>query len=211
MNAERLDYEVQARIERYNPSSNLGYTARLFLALCAVNHKQVLCHCQRVSLIAEVVALRTGQDAKAAFFAGLLHDIGKMLLPFDLFDGHNISAEEYQLVKQHVLAGFEAMKEFHLFVAFCSGLHHALYSQGYGLQVSDFPESLSPATVRKILNIATIISVCDFADAATHRTTKILDGSDNGSTDLREMLRQKYPDDHPMIDIVLETNSALNQ
>jgi hypothetical protein len=38
-------------------------------------------------------------------------------LPHSLFDGHEISAEEYQQVKDHAVAGFKALKSFHMFTA----------------------------------------------------------------------------------------------
>ena len=90
-------------------------------------------------------------DKKAAFFAGLLHDVGKIVLPADLFDGHNISAEEYARVKEHAIAGFRVLMQFHYFTALCAGLHHALYKKGYGLAIDDFPKEWGLETIKKVL------------------------------------------------------------
>lgn len=195
---------IQKRIKQYNLNNGLDHTAKVFLALCGVNHNEVKGHVERVALLSEATAIRLNKDPKAAFFGGLLHDIGKLVLPASLFDGHNINAEEYVEVKTHALAGFEALKDLHAFTALCAGLHHSLYTAGYGLTVKDFPSSWSPATIKKVLEISAIISICDFVDAFTHRTTKIKDGSDSGGPDLKEMLEKKYPDDHQTIEIVLE-------
>ncbi len=194
---------VLSKIDVYTPKGGLGHTAKLFLALSAVNHEQVKGHIERVALLSEAVAMRMQMDNKAAFFAGLLHDVGKIILPADLFDGHNISAEEYAKVKEHASAGFKALAQFHYFTALCAGLHHALYKKGYGLTIHDFPEDWGLETVKKVLEISAIVSVCDFIDAFTHRKTAIKDGSDAKAPDLRGMLLAKYPNDHLIVDCAL--------
>lgn len=194
---------VLSKIDKYNPKGGLGHTAKLFLALSVVNHGQVKGHIERVALLSEAVAMRMQMDKKAAFFAGLLHDVGKIILPADLFDGHNISAEEYAKVKEHALAGFKILSQFHYFTALCAGVHHALYKNGYGLTLNDFPKEWGLETVKKVLDISAIISVCDFIDAFTHRKTEIKDGSDAAAPDLRGMLLAKYPNDRLIVDCAL--------
>ena len=54
---------------------------------------------------------------------------------------------------------------------------------------------------KKILGIATVVSICDFIDAATHRSTKI---KTSDETDLKKLLYEKYPNDINIIDIALE-------
>jgi putative nucleotidyltransferase with HDIG domain len=194
---------VKRKIDEYNPQGFLAHTSKLILALCGVNHSSTQGHIERVALMAEKTAGQLRKDRKAAFFAGLLHDIGKILLPCNLFDGHDISAEEYALVKSHAQAGFKALRKFHLFTAFCAGLHHNLYKSGYGVSMEDFPKNWSMATIKKVLDISTIISICDFVDAYTHRETKIKDGSDANVKSLKDMLYEKYPEEHNVVDIVL--------
>ena len=199
---------VSQKIKRYGSNGNLDHTAKVVLALLSIRHGDVRNHAERVALLAEKTAERMQKDKKAAFFGGLLHDIGKLVLPFDLFEGRDISADEYAQIKTHALGGFEALKKLHVFTAYCAGLHHALYKAGYGLQAKDLP-NWNPSTVKKILEISAIISVCDFVDAFTHRATKIKDGSDKGCTSLREMLVAKYPDDREVIGIVLQESATM--
>ena len=194
---------VLQKIDKYNPKGGLCYTAKFFLALCEVNHITTKEHVERVALLAEQTAKVLKKDKKAAFFAGIFHDIGKILLPANFFDGHEITAEEYALIKTHAQAGFKALRRIHLFTAFCAGLHHNLYLAGYGISHDLFPEKWSPATVKKVLDISTIISICDFVDAYLNRETKIKDGSGEEET-LKEKLYKKYPDDHMIVDIVLD-------
>jgi len=204
-----LDLEIDERIKQYQPKGNLEQTAEIILAFSGINHSPVKAHCQRVALLTEATAIELGKDAKAAFFAGLLHDSGKIIQPHFLFDGHNISAEEYEEVKKHVFAGFTALKKHHLFVALCAGMHHAVFHNGYGLKTEVFPQNWHMGTVKKILEISAIISVCDFIDAFCQRTTTIKDGSDQKAPDLKGMLYKKYPEDHQTIDIALKKNHEL--
>jgi len=204
---EQLLAMVNEKIETYNPRGGLAQTAKFFLALVGINHGETREHCERVALLAEVVAERMKKDKKAAFFAGLLHDTGKLVLPATLFEGHNISAEEYAQVKEHAVAGFRALRGLHSFTALCAGLHHNLYKAGYGLTLEDFPKEWGLATIKKVLDISAIISICDFIDAFTHRATKILDGS--SGPDLRTMMTQKYPDDELLVDLALMANKKL--
>lgn len=200
---EDLDAKIKERIVEYKPQGGLDHTAKIFLALCRVNHRLVVGHAERVALLSEEVAKKKKKDPKAAFFGGLLHDTGKLILPPELFDGHNISADEYERIKTHAVNGFLALKEFHLFTALCASLHHAMYAHGYGLTKDDFPKDFDWATMKKVLEISAIISVCDFVDAFKTRNTKILDGSDT-APDLKGMLQAKYPNDLEVIDDVLE-------
>ncbi len=199
----KLEMKVQKRINKYNPAGGLDQTANVLLALCGVNHCQVKEHNERVALTAEEVAIALGKDPKAAFFAALLHDIGKITQPHPLFDGHDISQTEYLEVKMHAIAGFDALKDYHLFTALCAGLHHSLFENGYGLKTDVFPKNWHMGTVKKILEISMIISICDFIDAFSQRKTKIKDGSDKNAKSLKEMLYEKYPEDHKTIDIAL--------
>jgi hypothetical protein len=194
---------VKTKIIEYRPKGFLAITARFFLALSKVRHSTVKGHLERLALTAEEVALELAKDAKAAFFAALLHDIGKLFLPPRLFDGRNITDEEYALVKTHAMIAFRILKHLHCFIAYCAGFHHAIYQAGYGLSIDDFPQNWSPATVKKVLEISQIVSVCDFIDAYRYRKTGIKDGSDVGVSDLRGMLVAKYPDDIRLVDIAI--------
>lgn len=201
---------VMNRISKYSPKGGLDVTSKFFLFMVEVKEPQVKGHSERVALLSERVAKKMGKDPKAAFFGGLLHDTGKSILNSKLFDGHNINTEEYAEVKTHAQIGAQILRRIHLFSSFCAGLHHNMYASGYGLCVKDFPKNWSPKTVKKLLEIAGIISICDFVDAATQRTTEIKDGSDKNTTDLKGMLFQKYPDDHMIVEIALKENRKLN-
>ena len=201
--------KVLQRIDEYKPKGGLDTSSKMFLHMVSVKHPDVKNHCERVALLAESVALKNNKDPKASFFAGLLHDIGKTVLPFQLFDGHNIDAQEYARVKEHAYDGFSILQEMHLFTALCSGAHHAMYKSGYGISAKDLPKEWGLDTITKVLEIATIVSICDFVDAFTHRNTQIKDGSDISSQNLNDMLNKKYPNHHMLIEITIKENARL--
>jgi putative nucleotidyltransferase with HDIG domain len=204
-----ISSQVLEKIKQYHPKGGLDHTAKLVLALTGIKHQLVKEHIERVALLAEAVAIELKKDVRATFFAGLLHDIGKLILPYYLFDGRDISQEEYEEVKQHALAGFESLAGFHHFIALCAGLHHNLYKRGYGLTVEDFNDNWSPATIKKVLEISAIVSICDFIDAFTHRQTKIKDGSEPSGVSLQDRLLEKYPDDQLTITTALAVSQRL--
>ena len=195
---------VQERISDYHTNNGLDHVARFFISLASLKHGKVVGHVERVALLSEAVAVKMKIDPKPVFFAGLLHDVGKIVLPANLFDDKDISQDEYEIIKKHAILGAEALECDYLFTSLCVGLHHAMYAKGYGLSLQDFPKFLSPVTVKKILQTATIISVCDFIDAFTHRKTGIRDGSDKVGGDLKSMLYAKYASDTQVVDIALE-------
>jgi len=192
----------------YNPKGDLLHTTKVCLIMMGINHTEVKNHSQRVALYMEETAKRPQKDPVANFFGGLLHDIGKLFLPFYLFDGRNISNEEYALVKEHAINGFKTLLGLHYFIALCAGLHHALYKAGYGLTINDFPKNWSLKTIKKVLEISMMISICDFIDAHLHRNTEMKDGTPKG--DLETMLKEKFPDDHLMVETALAVARDLN-
>lgn len=199
-----ISKKIERLIRKYRPKGGLDSTTRVLLDLAGISIPLVREHQERVALMAEAVAIKKRKDSKAAFFAGLLHDPGKIGLPSHLFDGQDITAEEYTEVKRHAIAGFMALKRAHLFTAYCTGLHHALYERGYGLEVKDFPKNWQPRTVKKVLEIATIIAICDDIDASLHRKTTMKDDGRLARIPLMKRLKAKFPDDHDAVEIALE-------
>jgi putative nucleotidyltransferase with HDIG domain len=194
-----LNEYITKKIFDYKPKNGLEYVATFFINISSIKHGNVTNHVERVSLLSEVVAEKLNFDMKLAFFDGLLHDVGKIVLPSELFDDRVISQEEYDEIKKHTIYGSEILSNY-LFLRLCCGLHHAVYHDGYGLTTEDLPKNIGIDNIKKILIISTIVSICDFIDAFTHRTTKI---KTSNETDLKKLLYEKYPNDINIVDIAL--------
>lgn len=183
---------VEKKMAEHGKEGNIGHTVRLYHAIASVNHLQVKEHSERVALTAEEVATMLGEDARAAFLGGMLHDIGKITLPGEFFKDHGeITPEQYEVIKTHAENGFKILEYLHPFSALCAGLHHAVYEGGYGITAENVPLYLGENTMGKVTKISVIISVCDFIDAFTHRKTRIMNAGTNTKT-LDQLLAEKY-------------------
>jgi hypothetical protein len=206
---EEIHKIVQQKIKEYQPKNGLDSVSLFLLNLSQAKHPEVKYHIERVALLSESTAKICDIESKSSFFAGLFHDIGKIVLPYHLFKSDVIiSPEEYSEIKTHALEGFKILQEQYMFTSLCAGAHHAMYENGYGLSLSEFPSNIGLATAKKILDISMIVSIADFVDAFCHRKTKILDGSDK-SDNLKDMLENKYPNDKKMVQYVLNAFKKL--
>lgn len=119
--------EVNRLIDEYHPKAGLDSLSKFLLSFAALRHPSVKMHMARVALIAHNAASNSNDliTPKPAFFGGLFHDIGKLVLPDYLFSGREINEEEYAQIKEHAVLGFEALKDHHFYTALCAGMHHA--------------------------------------------------------------------------------------
>lgn len=94
--------------------------------------------------IAEELQLKQKQ-IDDLYWAGLVHDIGKLLIPLEILNKKgNLSEQEYELVKQHPVSGSRALKSSNSLkhIAKCVRHHHERWDgRGYpdGLKENDIP------------------------------------------------------------------------
>jgi hypothetical protein len=174
---------------------------KFYKSLLNLKHQSAAQHVTRVARLAARTAKYLHKDAKAAYLGGIFHDLGKLSLPPELFNGSDITKEQYEIIKQHPVLAFTALKDTFLFSSLIAGLHHNVSNaNNYGVNSVDIPKSFSPTTIKKLLDIATIVSVCDFIDAFTTRTTTLIDS--NGSN-LVQLLLDKFPNDYSIVQAAL--------
>lgn len=204
-----LNKTILRKISSYKPKNGLDHIAKFFISLSAIQHGSLTGHVERVALLSEAVADKLKMDKKLAFFAGLLHDVGKIVLPSDLFTGRNITQKEYDVIKQHAVFGSQILSNTYLFTGLCCGLHHAVYPFGYGLTIKDFPKTMNVNMLRKVLEIATIVSICDFIEAFTHRETRLHPSSGLKGKDLKSLLLERYQYDSLKVLVALDQYSKI--
>lgn len=101
-------------------------------------------------------------DTRAAGFAGLLHDIGKMSIPLDVLNKPGkLTDEEFDLVKRHPEAGVRILQESGTTdpAAIDVCLHHHEKTNGTG-----YPHRLVDAQISRLAKMG---AVCDVYDAIT--------------------------------------------
>jgi putative nucleotidyltransferase with HDIG domain len=121
-------------------------------------------HSLNVSLICSVFGswLRfSPEDIKLLTLSGLLHDIGKMLIPKEII--HKIgklTPEEYKVVKTHTIKGYQALKNYpmDIRVKYATLMHHERCDG------SGYPNGFES---EQIDDFAKIIAIADVYDAMT--------------------------------------------
>ncbi|MDF2842169.1 MAG: hypothetical protein K0R00_595 [Herbinix sp.] len=116
-------------------------------------------HSLNVSLICNIFAgwLKfSPEDTRALTLAGLLHDIGKMLIPREIIqkDG-KLTDDEYKTIKMHSIKGYQAMKDYpiDIRIKYAALMHHERcdgsgYPNGFvGDQIDDFAKIVAIADV----------------------------------------------------------------
>ena len=136
-----------------------------FLRLLETHDPYTKDHCQNVAILASKLAERLHMSDKFAtkiYYAALVHDIGKTLIPREVLNNPGrLSDEEYNQIKMHPIYGsapFGEMDEFQD-IALAIRHHHEFYD-GNG-----YPDGL---TGNDIPLMSRIIAICDSYDAITN-------------------------------------------
>lgn len=125
---------------------------------------QTYAHSMNVALLCNIFAgwLRfPKEDIELATLCGLLHDIGKLVIPETILKKPaKLTTEEYSLVKTHCLEGYKILKEYPLNEHICNAaLMHHERCDGTG-----YPLGLPG---HKIDKFAKIVAIADVYDAMT--------------------------------------------
>lgn len=121
-------------------------------------------HSVNVALISNIMAdwlHMSEEDKKILTIAGLLHDVGKTVIPNEILTKKGkLTAEEYQMLQSHVLKGYELIKDRNLDerIKLAVLLHHER-CDGTGYPFGMRGDSIS--------DFAKIISIADVYDAMT--------------------------------------------
>ena len=123
-------------------------------------------HSLSVALIAHTIASQqnfTEEEKRSLIFACAFHDIGKVKIPANiLYKPERLTDEEYYLVKQHALFGYEILNKAHFpqEVQLAALMHHERCDG------SGYPARL---TQDKLPVFAKLIAIADVYDAMTAR------------------------------------------
>jgi HD-GYP domain-containing protein (c-di-GMP phosphodiesterase class II) len=121
-----------------------------------------------VTLYALSIGLKLGlpqKDLEILGLGGILHDIGKMLIPSEiLFKPGKLTSEEFTEMKKHTTYGYDILRNMHtipLLVAHCAFQHHER------LNGSGYPRGVKNEDIHLF---GKILAVADVFDAVTsHR------------------------------------------
>ncbi|HLP97777.1 MAG TPA: HD-GYP domain-containing protein [Sideroxyarcus sp.] len=148
-------------------SQSISRNPEAFLNLARLKNVDDYTYLHSVAVCALMVALGkqlglSGQDLKDAGMAGLLHDVGKMMIPNEVLNKPGkLTDEEFEIIKDHPRKGWEILNisEGANEVALDVCLHHHERVDGTG-----YPERISG---EKLSLFARMGAVCDVYDALT--------------------------------------------
>jgi len=151
-----------------------------FLKVIELKDKATYLHSLRTGLLSTVIAESLGKNPKPMFYAGLLHDIGKITIDngtlekVDYFDKMDL-----EKMKAHVMNGYNILKGIHDFSAEILLWHHYFKphdpyptdAEMKELQ-SDLPENLK----KKSKEYGLILAFADVYDAMLTRKNSMYEG-----------------------------------
>jgi putative nucleotidyltransferase with HDIG domain len=157
--------EAAPLVEEINDSITRNPEA--FLNLARLKTKDDYTYMHSIAVCALMLALGkqlglTGHDLKTVGLAGLLHDVGKMLIPDEILNKPGkLTDEEFDIIKQHPRKGWEMLDGApditDTVLDVCLRHHERMDGTGYPGRISGEPLSL----------FARMGAVCDVYDALT--------------------------------------------
>lgn len=155
--SQRKEHESKEQLDRMNTNiiRALAYTID-------AKDRYTSGHSQRVADYSLAIAKRMGkseQEQKIIYYAGLLHDVGKIRVSEEVINKPGkLTEEEFNQIRVHPVSGYHILKDIHedVRIAYGAKYHHERYDgKGYpnGLAGENIPE------------IARIIGVADAYDA----------------------------------------------
>lgn len=161
-NKQNLEDEVARKTNQLQDM--LGQTINALSGAVEAKDRYTNGHSRRVAGYSRMLAERMGmskEDQNEIYFAGLLHDVGKIRIPDGIINKEGkLTEEEFNCVKLHPLAGYHILKGISAFsmIAIGAKYHHERYD-GNG-----YPNGLIGENIPLV---ARIIGVADAYDAMT--------------------------------------------
>ena len=154
---QRMECESRERLDQLNTNiiRALSYTID-------AKDRYTSGHSQRVADYSLAIAKRMGKseaDQKIIYYAGLLHDVGKIRVSEEVINkAGKLTEEEFNQIRIHPVSGYHILKDIHedIRIAYGAKYHHERYD-GKG-----YPNALEGENIPEI---ARIIGVADAYDA----------------------------------------------
>jgi len=130
----------------------------------------------------------------ALFFAGLLHDIGKALVPAcTLCATEKWTDEDRKNMEPHVLDGFRMLRDRFDFTAHVIVWHHRFQSGGYPAELPEKLQPFSDEALEKAKEYGKLLMVADVFDAM-HRINSATGGVALTSEEIKTRMLKLHPE-----------------
>jgi len=130
-------------------------------------------HSLRVGLLARNIGKYLGMREKPLLFSGLMHDLGKIVIPDEILKKtENWTEEDAKAIEQHVLSGYEKIKGRFDFTAEIVLLHHRFQKKQYPEILPEHLHDYSEETKKQIFEYGRILAIADVYDALHRKNSK---------------------------------------
>jgi putative nucleotidyltransferase with HDIG domain len=157
-------------------------------------------HSLRVGESGRKIALFLDLEPKIAFLAGLFHDLGKLGVPLEtLQKTGNWTEADAEIVEDHVLHGYELLRNNFGFTAEIILLHHSFQENNYPKTLPPYLHSYSEESRRLIVEYARLLALADVYDALHRVNGKFGRRTPLSDVEVRLELEKAFPDQGDLI------------
>jgi HD-GYP domain-containing protein (c-di-GMP phosphodiesterase class II) len=198
---EELSLEFAFRDEAIKSEHQQDILA--YLRILKLRDEPSYLHSIRVGLMAEKIGAfvqEPGVTPKMMLWAGLLHDIGKTLIPPGVLTKKtSFSREDYEAMEPHVKYGWDMLSHIHDYTAAIIVRHHQFGPKPYPAVLPPLPEYLNgrgPIVHRA----ARLLALADYYDAMTHRENDKFGGTVMDNAQKKAQYLRDNADETPLIE-----------
>lgn len=143
----------------------------IYINFLAVKDVKTAEHSIRVAILGKRIASELQIDPKALIYSGLLHDMGKTLVPAEVLKKKgNFNKDDMEIMKDHPLNTFKLIGDIFGFSAQIGLRHHKHQENSYPEILPLDKDALSQDDRDNVEFYSKILSIADFFDAAVSRT-----------------------------------------
>lgn len=196
-----LEDRVQMDLEELRVDLDKREVIRTYLDLIKAKHQGSYEHSLRVGLIARQIAKFMASNEKALLYAGLLHDVGKTMVPTStLSKTEGWTPEDTANVQAHVESGYKLLRDKFDFTAEVILMHHRFQTRPYPEESPQPLHEYSEDTKALIKEYGRILAMADVYDALhrindKHGVKRSLSGEE-----IREQMLSLNPDRTELIE-----------
>jgi putative nucleotidyltransferase with HDIG domain len=207
MGANSLEAEVQKHFDTYHtPLVIIDFIASQLNPLKAKDDATYQ-HSLRVGLLGAKAGSYLGTDEKILFYAGLLHDVGKLDIADEILKKTDeFTLQDREIMKSHSMNGYNRTHERMPVTAATMVGHHHNGNDPYPVVLPPLTDPVIVRLQETIGYCSLIVPILDWYDAATTRANSKNGGKPLSREDAVMCLREKFQENIPQIEKMYVAN-----
>ncbi len=162
-------------------------------------------HMLRVGFLCRDIAKQEYMNEKSLFYAGILHDTGKLLVPNNILtktDGFD--ERDMENIRKHVIDGYLILQDIHPFSAEVILRHHLYQERPYPKILPQYDRFVSQTESNLISNYARIVALADVYDVLNNRINDKFGKTKISKEKAKSIILEKNPDQSKLINALYE-------